>query len=237
MPGKPSVRVPTGLRYFVLPLSTRVRGRGPLLRTSRCSPSRNFACGRRSLKFLRGGSHHTLAQERWPFWRSLPSSPKRTPKRSSYPRALGLLLGRRATQAVSARDRAPLASPRGLPIPGPARAAHLSGAARRTRSRTSRSPGCPRACARLRRRSRGRPPSRRFGSWGCTSTSVSSFPKDCRTYVPDATNPKRRRGLRLSSRHPYSPNLLEGVLSKLRLCSSRLLFVKRRCAKAPANLP
>src|ERR671916_479670 len=43
-------------------------------------------------KFLRGGSHHALAQERCPFWRSLPSSLRRCAKRSSYPTALGLVL-------------------------------------------------------------------------------------------------------------------------------------------------
>src|SRR5918997_1291149 len=70
------------LRPFLLLLFTRLPRRAILRTSPRGSPR----------KFLRGGSHHALAQERCPFWRSLPSSLSRCAKRSSYPSALGLVL-------------------------------------------------------------------------------------------------------------------------------------------------
>src|SRR5918994_2085870 len=80
--------------------------------------------------------------------------------------------------AASACTRAPLASPRGPPIPELARWANPSGVARHTRLRTLRSPGGPRACVWPPRRRRGRRPSRRSEWWGCTSTfSCPPFPK------------------------------------------------------------
>src|SRR5215210_4627623 len=100
------------------------------------------------------------------------------PPGARTPRCSASCSGARATPAAPARTRAPSASPRVPPAPGPARSACPPGAAPRTRSRRSRSPGGPQACARLRRRWRVRPPSRRRGSWGCTSTSLCPpFPK------------------------------------------------------------
>src|SRR5215218_1925417 len=78
---------------------------------------------------------------------------------------------------ASACTDAPIASPGGQPTPGLARWAYSSSVARRTHSRTPRRMGGPQACVWPPRRPRGRPPSRRSESWGCTSTSVPSFPK------------------------------------------------------------
>src|SRR5918994_1584619 len=119
--------------------------------------------------------------------------------------------------AASACTRAPLASPRGPPIPELARWAHPSGVARHTRPRTLRSPGGPRACVWPPRRRRGRPPSRRSESWGCTSTSVPSFPKRTLALMyPMLRVRKRSQGVRRPSTYPYSPKCLEGVFPEVR---------------------
>src|SRR5215210_5520745 len=78
--------------------------------------------------------------------------------------------------------------------------------------------GGPQAFVWLPHRLRGRLPSRRFGSWGCTSTSLCPpSQKDACSYVPNATSPKRAQGLRRPSCHSYSPACVEGGFYELRL--------------------
>src|SRR5215203_5302155 len=135
---------------------------------------------------------------------------------------------------ASACTDAPIASPGGQPTPGLARWAYPSSVARRTHSRTPRSLGGPQACVWPPRRPRGRPPSRRSESWGCTSTSVPSFPKGRSHLCTRCYESETVAGVKRPSTYPYSPKCLEGEFSELPLLgflgSSAYIRVGMHCA-------